>query len=210
MRTIKIRTPFGARGAITFAALLMALFSACSSGDEPEGAFVDTYDTYFESFSSDYNVAPNIASLAEGSAVAVTAELVDVEDGRYFGEAEGKPEGVHLNLVFRDREDTVYYVQIPRPMDSDVDQLKKVLPIGSTSVIYLIPNTDPLDEGWFNAKNDGTEWFFTTPQGWILDHPERGVVWPLEDDTSSPPFPDQAETSERVSIDEWLVDLPGS
>lgn len=162
------------------AVLMIVFLAACGGDSDSEDAFVETFDTYLTSFSFDYNPAAHPADLADRSTVVTKATLVDVEDGRYFGSEEGKPEGVHLNLVMEDPDGTRYYVQIPRPMDSDVNVLREVLPIGAESVVFLMPNTDPLSDGWFNTRDDGNEWFFTTPQGWILDHPERGVMWPLE------------------------------
>lgn len=92
---------------------------------------------------------------------------------------------MHLNLIFETGKGDVYYVQVPRPMDSDVDTLREVLPIGSQNVIFLMSNDDPISEGWFNVRDDGNEWFFTTPQGWIVDHPKRGITWPLDQWTES-------------------------
>ncbi|MCY3850455.1 MAG: hypothetical protein OXF75_06600 [Acidimicrobiaceae bacterium] len=85
--------------------------------------------------------------------------------------------------MFETDDGTRYYVQLPRPNDTSVANIRSVMPIGAKSVIYLKPDNDPLVDGagrWFNVREDGNEWFFTTPQGWILDHPERGIVFPLE------------------------------
>lgn len=164
--------------------------AACGSSAESEEAFAYTYDSYFQSFAYDYNPAVTIEDLGKRSTVVAKAMLIDVENGRFFGASETEPEGVTLNLVFETNDKTRYYVQVPRPMDSNVKQLRSVLPIGSQSVIYLQPNNDPLEGVWYNTRNDGNEWYFTTPQGWILDHPERGIVFALVDDQSEPPFPE--------------------
>lgn len=178
------------------------VFAAGCGSDSNREAFDESYDSYFRSFSYDYNPAPGIEELAEQSTIVTRASLVNVEDGRFFGESEDQPEGVLLNLVFETDEEARYYVQITRPMDSSVDQLREVLPIGSTSVVYLQPNTDPIDEGWFNVRGDGNEWFFTTPQGWILDHPDRGIVFPLEDHESEAPFVVLPARTDQ--LDGWL------
>ena len=177
---------------------------ACGSNAEPEGAFSYSYDSYFQSFAFDYNPATTAEDLAKRSTVVVEATLVDVKNGRFFGASETEPEGVTLNLVFETDDKTRYYVQLPRPMDSDVTQLRSVLPIGSQSVIYLQPNNDPLEGVWHNTRSDGNEWYFTTPQGWILDHSERGIVFPLVDNELEPPFR-EAPTGASDSLKDWLV-----
>ncbi|MCY4193918.1 MAG: hypothetical protein F4Y28_02275 [Acidimicrobiia bacterium] len=179
--------------------------AACGSSAESEEAFAYTYDSYFRSFAFDYNPATTVEDLSGRSTVAVKATLVDVENGRFFGASETDPEGVTLNLVFETQDKTRYYVQIPRPMDSDVLQLRTVLPIGSQSVIYLQKNNDPLEGVWYNTRSDGNEWYFTTPQGWILDHPERGIVFALVDDESKPPFavPPAVKSED---LNHWLVE----
>ena len=186
--------------------LLVAGLAAagCGLGDEPDdGVFMDTYDTYFRSFSISYNASPNIEDLARRSTVAVEATLVDVEDGRFAGESETEVAIVTLNLVFETDDEVRYYVQLSRPKDSSVDRLRSVLPVGARSVVYLRPNDDPHSD-WFNVREDGNEWFFTTPQGWILDHPERGIVFPLETPELRPPFDDSAGGM-RDSLADWLV-----
>lgn len=196
-----------------FAGLLAMPVVACNGEDEGADVYLDTYDTYFASFSTDYDPAPTPAALAEESTVVTRATLVDVEDGRYFGESADAPDGVHLNLVFETADGERYYVQIPRPMDSDVDHLRTVMPIDASSVIFIRPNDDPIEDGWYNTRDDGNEWFFTTPQGWILDHPERGIVFPLEDQERdhgadddhdhATPFPNQLE-AEPTDLGSWL------
>ena len=191
---------------MTFAVAIVAttlLATGCGSKPEMTDPYPDTYDSYFASFTYDYNPATDLADLADRSGVVTRATLVDVEDGRYFGPSEGNPEGVTLNLVFETAEATLYYVQVTRPMDSSIDQLRTVLPIHSSSVLYPIPNTDPLTDGWFNARDDGNEWFFTTPQGWILDHPERGIVFPLEDDETAVPYVELPANTQ--ALESWLV-----
>jgi len=187
---------------VLFAAIGLVV-SSCGSDSESNEAFVDTYDSYFQSFASDYNPASDIEDLGARSTVAVEATLVDVEDGRFFGASETEVEGVTLNLVFETDKEARYYVQLSRPMDSRVDQLKSVLPIGSRSVVYLQPNNDPLEGVWFNVRDDGNEWYFTTPQGWILDHPERGIVFPLEDNERQSPFASTSLES-AVELADWL------
>ncbi len=178
--------------------------ASCGSDSDSDEVFVDTYDSYFQSFSANYNPSPSIEDLGSRSTVAVEATLVDVEDGRFFGASETEIEGVTLNLVFQTDDKTQYYVQLSRPMDSSVDQLRSVLPIGARSVIYLQPNNDPLEGVWFNVREDGNEWHFTTPQGWILDHPERGIVFPLEEQENESPFTETPGAT-RDSIGDWLV-----
>jgi len=163
-----------------------------------------TYDSYFQSFSSSYNPSPNVEDLGKRSAVAVEATLVDVEAGRFFCSSEIEIEGVTLNLVFETDDKTRYYVQLSRPMDPSVEQLRSVLPVSARSVNYLQPNNDPLEGVWFNVREDGNEWYFTTPQGWILDHPERGIVFPLEKHERVSPFADTAPTASDALAD-WLV-----
>ena len=210
MSIIPVHSGLQDRPRLTFSAVLGGLLAlsllaaACGSDGESDEAFVDTYDSYFQSFSSDYNPSPNVEDLSNRSAVAVEATLVDVEDGRFFGSSETEIEGVTLNLVFETDDKTRYYVQLSRPMDSSVDQLRSVLPVGARSVIYLQPNNDPLEGVWFNVREAGNEWYFTTPQGWILDHPERGIVFPLEEPEKVSPFADTALMASDALAD-WLV-----
>ena len=197
--------------ALTVVAVLVA-----GCGSEEEGLYEDTYDSYFRSFSSDYNPAGSLADLADQSAVVTKATLVDVQEGRLFAVADTKPEldpdkpvpaefNVQLNMVFETDDGTRYYVQLPRPNDTSVAQIRSVMPIGATSVIYLQPNNDPIVDGegrWFNVREDGNEWFFTTPQGWILDHPERGIDFPLE--SADHMFAEMPAPTDP--LDDWLYD----
>lgn len=177
---------------VTVVGLLAVLVFGCGSGDS--GLYDETYDSYFRSFSYDYEPAETKGDLADLSEVVVKATLVDVQEGRLFAVADEKPElepdepipaeyNVKLNFVFETDDGTRYYVQLPRPHDSSIAQVRSVMPIGAASVIYLQPDNDPIVDGagrWFNVREDGNEWYFTTPQGWILDHPERGITFPLE------------------------------
>lgn len=174
--------------------MIMVVFWAISCVSEEDSLYEETYDSYFRSFSSDYEPAASLTDLAEQSEVAVEATLIDVQEGRIKAATETKPVLdpnkpvpaeylVEVNLVFETDDGTRYYVQLPRPNDTSVANIRSVMPIGAKSVIYLKPDNDPLVDGagrWFNVREDGNEWFFTTPQGWILDHPERGIVFPLE------------------------------
>lgn len=200
-------------GSITASTVLIA--ASCSSESDDGAIFEDTYDTYFGSFSYDYNPARSLADLAEKSTIATKATLVDVEEGRLFAVADAEPEidpnkpvpaefDVKLNLVFETTDSVRYYVQLPRPNDSSVAQLRSVLPVGEAGVIYLRPNDDPIVDGegrWFNIREDGNEWFFTTPQGWILDHPDRGIVLPLEG--IGIPFAEMPTSTE--TLDDWFA-----
>ena len=183
---------------------LVLVAAGCESHSESDEVFVDTYDSYFQSFSIDYNPSPDIEDLSRRSTVVVEAVLVDVEDGRFIADLETEPLWFHINLVFEADDKERYYVELPRPNDSSVDQLRSVLPIGARSVVYLQPNNDPLEGVWFNSRADGNEWFFTTPQGWILDHPERGIVFPLEDSKNESPFLDTLMNPGQ-SLGDWLV-----
>lgn len=173
--------------------------SACSSANKAEAVGM-TYDSYFASFVYDYNPASDIGELSRMSSVVSIATLVDVQDGRIFGDRADGHGGRHLNLVFETENETRYYVQLPRPSSSSIDQLRSVLPIGQRSVIYLVPNSDPDDGVWFNKRDDNNEWFFTTPQGWILDHSHRGIVFPLEHEEPFQTVPVVTDTLEN-----WYV-----
>ncbi len=194
------------------AVLLALLAVSCGSGET--GLYEETYDSYFGSFLSDYDPADTLEDLAGQSEVVTKATLVDVEEGRLFAAAEEEPELdpnkpvpaeilAEVNLVFETADGTRYYVGLFRPNDSSVARIRSVMPIGAASVIYLVPNDIPVVDGagrWFNIREDGNEWYFTTPQGWILDHPERGIVSPLEsfDDL----FAEMPASTE--SLDDWL------
>ena len=200
------------RGFYIIVGLVACLVAGCNSSESE--LYEETYDSYFGSFSYDYDPARTKEDLAEQSEITVKATLVDVEEGRIFAVADEKPElepnkpvpaeyNVKLNFVFESNDGTRYYVQLPRPHDSSVAQVRSVMPIGAENIIYLQPVDDPIVDGegrWFNVREDGNEWYFTTPQGWILDHPERGVVSPLEGfDDLFVEMP--ASTS---TLDDWL------
>ena len=198
-------------------ALLIALLAvSCGSGDE--GLYDETYDSYFGSFSSDYEPADSIADLANQSEVATKATLVDVEEGRLWAKSDTKPEldpdkpvpadiHVEINLLFETAEGTRYYVGLFRPNDSSVAQIRSVMPIGAASVIYIKRRSDPTEYNGgktFNVREDGNEWYFTTPQGWILDHPERGIVSPLE----RMEILFRQMPASVATLDDWLPDQP--
>ncbi len=188
------------------------LLAGCGSSDD--GLYEETYDSYFRSFTSDYDPADSLVDLADQSKVVTKATLVNVEEGRIKADADTKPELdpdkpvpaeilVEVNLVFETADGTRYYVGLFRPNDSSVARIRSVMPIGAASVIYLVPNDIPVVDGagrWFNIREDGNEWLFTTPQGWILDHPERGIVSPLEGfDNLFAEMPTSTET-----LNDWL------
>ena len=173
--------------------LLLTLL-AVSCGSDKNGLYEETYDSYFGSFSSDYEPADSLADLADQSEVVTKATLVGVEEGRLWAKSDTKPEldldkpvpadiHVEINLVFETAEGTRYYVGLFRPNDSSVAQIRSVMPVGAASVVYIKRRSDPTEYNGgktFNVREDGNEWYFTTPQGWILDHPERGIGFPLE------------------------------
>ena len=211
------KTPQILRIAVIFgvvASFALMVVSCGSSGEDT--LFEETYDSYFASFSSDYNPARSLKELADQSAVVTRATLVDVEQGRILAVADEAPVLdpdkpvpaeilVWINLVFKGADDTRYYVGLFRPNDSSVDQIRSVMPIGSSSAIYLRPNIDPIqnpdDVTWFNTREDGNEWYFTTPQGWILDHPEKGIVLPMENIEEEKAFLNIPAAS---TLDDWL------
>jgi len=191
-------------------ALLMVVSSCGELSEQAEQSeldsvavqtYPDTFESYLASFSNDYEPAQNILELADWSGVVTKAVWVDIEEGRFFGESEERPQGLHLNLVFETDQGRRFYVELPRPFDSSIEQLRSVFPLGSESVIYLQPNNDPLESVWFNTRDDGNEWFFTTPQGWILDHPERGLISPL--DYGSAGLLADASGLDDPTLDEW-------
>ena len=168
------------RFVISIAAFAL-LASGCGGGNADDGFDPDseTFETFLNSVLYDYDGAASLDDLAERSKVVTEATLTDVEDGRIFGESPDDPAASRtLNLVFDAIDGARYYVEIPRPADSSVDRLREVFPIGARSVIYLQPNNDP-PENWFNAREDGNQWFFTTPQGWIVEIAKGEVIVPF-------------------------------
>ena len=151
-------------------ALLLALL-AVSCGSDENGLYEETYDSYFRSFTSDYDFADSLADLAEDSDVVTKATLVDVEEGRIWAESNTKPEldpdkpvpadiHVEINLVFETADGTRHYVGLFRPNDSSVARIRSVMPIGATSVIYLAPRSGPTEYNGgrtFNVREDATE-----------------------------------------------------
>ena len=128
------------------------------------------------------------------------AVLRDIEDGAVFGTSVDDPDATHtLHLIFAAADGTEYFVEIPRPNFASVESLRTILPVGSKSVVYLQPNNDPRDANYFQL-HDGPAWFFTTPQGWIQQDPERGVTTPLEQADLGIPVP--AGGTEDLSA--WL------
>lgn len=122
---------------------------------------------------------------------------------RSFGSSPDDDAASHsVNLVFESESADRYYVELPRPTYIGIDDLRSVMPLGAASVIYLQPNHDPRAENYFNVR-EGPTWFFTTPQGWILDGPDRGIVTPLDGpDSLGFDQPPGGDTNLAV----WLVD----
>lgn len=175
--------------------IVLATLTACSQASREEL----TFDEYVTSFAYDYEPAPSLVALAERSAVVTEATLVAVEEGAVYGNQPADSAMVHLNLVFESPTGNRYYVQLPRSPEVPFDETAAVFPIGATNVIFLQPNDDPL-ENWSNYREDGNEWFFTTPQGWIIDFPGRGVIHPLEPEASFG-IPDPASPE---ALSSWL------
>lgn len=181
--------------------LLALSMSGCGSSDDDAEPI--TFDDWVGSFTYDYDPASSLADLSARSTVAAQATLVDIEDGAIFGSSPDDAAASHsVNLVFESGNDDRYYVELPRPAYIGIDALRSVMPLGSASVIYLQPNQDPRAENYFNVR-EGPTWFFTTPQGWILDGPDRDIVTPLEGSDSlgfdPPPGGD-------TNLEVWLVD----
>lgn len=190
------------RLALLLAGGLLALsMTGCGSSDDDAEPI--TFDDWVGSFTYDYDPAPSLADLSARSTVATRATLVDIEDGAEFGSSPDDDAASHsVNLVFESVDEDRYYVELPRPAYIGIDDLRSAMPFGSASVIYLQPNQDPRAENYFNVR-EGPTWFFTTPQGWILDHPDHGIVTPLEgSDSLGFDPPPGADTNVEV----WLVD----
>jgi hypothetical protein len=174
----------------------------CGSNDEPDTEPV-TFEAWAGSVITDYNPATSLVDLSTRSTVVTEATLVDIEDGAIFGSSSDHESASHsVNLIFETDAGDRYYVERPRPAYMAIDELRSVMPLGAASVIYLQPNNDPRDQNFFNVR-EGPTWFFTTPQGWILDDPERGIGTPLEGlDMLGFEPPADGDTNLRA----WLVD----
>ena len=162
-------------------AVVVVALPACGGADSARefDPNTETFETFLNSVTYEYDAASSVEELAERSGVVAKATLIDVEDGRIFGESQDDPFASRtLNLVFGAVDGSTYYVEVPRPADSSVDRLREVFPIGGASIIFLQPNNDP-PENWFNAREDGNQWFFTTPQGWIVEMAEGKVTVPF-------------------------------
>lgn len=182
--------------------LVLSMPGCGSSGDEIEGEPV-TFEKYLGSFTTDYDPASSLSDLSARSTVATEALLVDIEDGAIFGSSPDDDSASHsVNLIFEATTGDRYYVELSRPGYMSVDELRSVMPLGASSVIYLQPNNDPRDENFFNVR-EGPTWFFTTPQGWILADPDQGSVTPLEGSDSlgfEPP------AGGETDLQAWLID----
>ena len=181
-------------------AALTSLFVGCGSSDDDESV---TFEEWVGSVITDYDPAASLADLSARSTVVTEATLVDIEDGAIFGSSpDDEGAGRSVNLIFDTDTGDRYYVERPRPPYIGLDELRSVMPLGAPSVIYLQPNNDPRGENFFNVR-EGPTWFLTTPQGWILDDPERGIITPLEGlDTLGFPPPAGGDTN----LQAWLVD----
>lgn len=178
----------------------LAVFASGCSDSNPQETYIDTFDSYFASFSMTYDAAATISDLADRSSVVIEAALIDVQNGRIFGDSIDDPNAnLSINLVFESDDGQRFYVGLPRPRDSAVDAIRSALPIDARSIIFLQPNNDPVGAQIFQARQDGNEWFFTTPQGWVLEDPERGVVQPINDQV---PFTDAPDPAAPLS--DWM------
>jgi len=148
-----------------------------------------------------------LTDLSSRSTIVTEATLVDIEDGAIFGSSpDDEAASYSVNLIFETEAGDRYYVERPRPAYMGIDELRAVMPLGAASVIYLQPNNDPRGQNYFNLR-EGPTWFFSTPQGWILDDPERGIGTPLESlDMLGFEPPADGDTDLRA----WLVDSPSS
>ena len=172
------------------------------------GGIAYSFDEYFASFGFDYEPAADREALAEGSTVVVDAILVDLVDGRIFGQSADDP-FASRNAFFVFESDHLadrIYVELPRPSDVDLERLWEAMPQGNRSVIYVrpIPPLPAAEEAlWFNARKDGDQWWFTTPQGWILDLPGRGeIIMPVGLTASLADAP-----AEGSKLEDWLPDI---
>lgn len=181
--------------------VLLVPMVGCGSGDDDTEPF--TFEDWSESFTYDYDPASSLADLSARSSVATEATLLDIEDGAIFASSPDDDAASHsVNLIFETDTGDHYYVELPRPAYIAIDDLRSVMPLGASSVIYLQPNSDPRDQNYFNVR-EGPTWFLTTPQGWILDDPERGIVTPMEGSASlGIDRPAGGDTDLQV----WLVD----
>lgn len=181
-------------------ALVLPMLGCGSSDDNSEPV---TFEEWLGSFTSDYDPASSLADLAGRSTVATEATLLDIEDGAIFGSSPDDDAASHsVNLIFETDTGGRYYVELPRPAYIAMDELRAAMPLGASSVIYLQPSNDSRDENRFNVR-EGPVWFFTTPQGWILDDPESGIITPLEG-SDSLGFDRPEEGDNRLQV--WLVD----
>lgn len=190
---------------LALGALVLPIFG-CGSDDEPDADPV-TFEGWAGSVITDYDPATSLTDLSSRSTIVTEATLVDIEDGAIFGSSpDDEAASYSVNLIFETEAGDRYYVERPRPAYMGIDELRAVMPLGAASVIYLQPNNDPRGQNYFNLR-EGPTWFFSTPQGWILDDPERGIGTPLESlDMLGFEPPADGDTDLRA----WLVDSPSS
>jgi hypothetical protein len=186
---------------------LLALVIAGCGGQESTSANDLTFDGYFNTFAYDYDPAGSADELAARSDVVVVGTLVDVIDGPIFGDTVDD-QGASRFAVFRFESATngaSIDVMLPRPNTSRIDDIRPVMPLGTSAVLYLTSvATPPADEArfWFGLDEFQHLFVVTTPQGFIVEKPDGSgaIVMPIAGEADSLPGVEEGS----ADIYDWL------
>jgi hypothetical protein len=151
--------------------------SACSGNGGRSAESAVTLDAYLGSFGSDYEPARSFEELADRSALVIRAELVEVTDGRAFGDSLDDAART-ARLTFRSTSGELVSFELPRPTNVSSERISELFTRSVKAVLYLNPVVPiPNEEAklWHNLP-DQPLWQLTTPQGFVFEVPGKGVT----------------------------------
>jgi hypothetical protein len=130
----------------------------------------------------DYEPAGNAVALRDRSEVVTVARVVSIDDGARFGDpptADDASTFVRFTLASALMEEPIV-LELPRPPYVSVDVIRGWVPLDTEFIVY-VNRAPPVSEGyqefWEGRLDDF--WRLTTPEGLIVNLPDRGWYQPL-------------------------------
>jgi len=187
------------RTAVLCCALLLGAASCGTGESQPE----QTLDDYFRSFSYDYEPADDSRELRDRSEVVVVTRVVSIDDGSRFGDppsADDASRHLRLNLESALLAEPIV-IELPRPPFVSVESIRGWLPLKTEVIVFV--NRSPrvpeaAQEFWENRPSD--LWQLASPQGFVLNLPDRGWYQPLT------PGPREGFDGDPLDAKSWLPD----
>ncbi len=131
---------------------------------------------------SDYVPAGNAVALRDRSELVTVARVVSIDDGARFGDpptGDNASTFVRFTLASALMKEPIV-LELPRPPYVSVDRIRGWVPLDTEFIVYVNrapPVSETMREFWEGRLDDF--WRLTTPEGLVVNLPDRGWYQPL-------------------------------